>query len=130
MTPERAAPRAFDPRLAAVGAVVMGGVVFAINQHHGAQAALVAALKQAAYTFVAGGVIIGLCRTLSVSRLPAPVAVTAATVLPAALSTLLTLLVHLARGTPEPWMSTLPTALIVPPSCLGIALLHRRRVRG
>lgn len=115
---------------AALGALVMGAVIFAINVSHGVGAALVAAAKQATYTLCLGSVIIGLCRRLSVAHPSAWRSMVLATLVPSCLTGSLTFGVHMIRGTPEPLLSTLPTLLIVPPSCLIMGLLHRRRARS
>jgi len=111
---------------AVMAAAFLGTVVFGLNYSHGAARALPAALKQAAYTFFVAGFIVRNNERLA-RRLTAPAAslLLAATV-SSCLAVGLTFLVHSARGTPEPVRSTLPTALIGPPSFLLLGWRARR----
>jgi hypothetical protein len=111
---------------AVMAAAFLGTVVFCLNYSHGAARALPAALKQATYTFFVAGFIVRNNERLA-RRLAAPAAslLLAATV-SSCLAVGLTFLVHSARGTPEPVRSTLPTALIGPPSFLLLGWRARR----
>jgi hypothetical protein len=97
-------------------ALFLGLVVYAINFSHGALAALPAALKQAAYTFLASGFIVRLCENIINQVRPMAVAWPLAILLPTAVAVGLTFLMHSLKGTPEPFYSTLPTLLITPPA--------------
>jgi hypothetical protein len=118
--------RWMDLRTATAGAVVMGTAVFAINVQIDPFGAATAAAKQAIYTFFAGGFLTRLCEGLAVKE-PAVAGLTWAVVGPSVLAVSLTLLVHLIRGTPAPYWSTLPTIIIAPPSFLAWGANARRR---
>jgi len=115
---------------AVMAAAFLGTVVFCLNYSHGAMRAFPAALKQATYTFFVAGFIVRNNERLA-RRLAAPAAslLLAATV-SSCLAVGLTFLVHSARGTPEPVRSTLPTALIGPPSFLLLGWRARRAAIG
>ncbi len=119
---------------AIMAALFLGTVVFCLNYAHGAARAVPAALKQATYTFFVAGFIVKnnerLARRLA-RRLASPAAslLLAATV-SSCLAVGLTFLVHSARGTPEPVLSTLPTALIGPPAFLLLGWRARRATSG
>ncbi len=108
--------RYIDYRTAWLAALVMGAIVWWINSGHGALAALPAALKQAAYTFLVAGFIVRLCETLAARVSPRALAMGLAVLVPSAIAVGLTFGVHSLRGTPEPAASTLPTLLMAPPS--------------
>lgn len=104
----------FDLRSGIFAAVMMGGIVWWINAGYGPVLATTAALKQAAYTFFMGGLIIRFCHYLAGRSWSALTATTMATVLPTLVTTGATLLVHSLKGTPEPILSTLPVAVLSP----------------
>ena len=93
-------------------ALFLGLVVFVINLSHGALAALPAALKQATYTFFVSGFIVRLCERLAKNPAAAWRALSLATLLPSGIAIGLTYLLHSMKGTPEPFYSTVPTALM------------------
>ncbi len=115
---------------AIIAALFLGTVVFCLNYAHGAARAVPAALKQATYTFFVAGFIVKNNERLA-RRLASPAAslLLAATV-SSCLAVGLTFLVHSARGTPEPVLSTLPTALIGPPAFLLLGWRARRATSG
>ena len=114
-----------DYRAAVAAAALFGSIVFAINRSHGASSAATAAVKQATYTFFVAGFIVRnnerLARKLTHPLLSTLLAVTVSSTLAVGL----TFLVHSLRGTPEPLLSTLPTALIGPPSFFVLATRAR-----
>lgn len=108
------------------GAMFLGSVVFWLNSAHGAFLAAAAALKQASYTFFAAGFIAKNNERLA-RKLAAPVSsLVLATTVSSCVAVGLTFLVHSLKGTPEPLLSTLPTALIGPPSFLLLGWRARR----
>lgn len=113
--------RHINYRMAFAGAGVLGTVVFAINLAHGIPLALIAAGKQALYTFLVAGFITRnnerLARRGNHGLLALVVAVTVSSLLAIGL----TFCVHSLKGTPEPWLSTLPTVLMAPPGFLLLA---------
>ena len=114
---------------AITGAVVLGSIVLYINLDHGLESALVAAAKQATYTFFAGGYMVRLNERLALAFEPAALGVGAGMFGAGGLAVSLTFLVHSLRGTPEPLNSTLPTLIL---ATLGFAFLgiRARRVRA
>jgi len=118
---------AFDLRSAVLGALLMGGIVWWINSEHGVLLATTAASKQAAYTFLMGGVIMRLATKLAERDGPRWLVVTLATVLPTLVTVGATFFVHSLKGTPEPVASTIPVALLSPPVFAGWALKVRKR---
>lgn len=106
----------FDLRSGAIGAAIMSGLVWCINASHGAGPASIAALKQAAYTFLFGGLIMRLCEALARRRGTQLLRVAVATLVPSLVTIVLVYALHSARGTPEPLLSTIPASVLAPPS--------------
>jgi len=117
----------FDFPSAIAGAVIMGTIVGFINMRYGAWPATTAALKQAAYTFLFGGMIIRLLYSL-VHSVPGKIASLILSVLITSIITIiLVYLVHSMKGTPMPLASTLPTVFLAPPGFFFLAWRKRRR---
>lgn len=119
-----------DYPAAIAGATVLGTIVFFVNYDHGWNSALVAAGKQATYTFFAGGYMVRLNERIALALNPAPLAVAAGVLCSGALAVSLTFLVHSLRGTPEPLHSTLPTLVLVVPGFVFLGLRARSRSNG
>ena len=119
--------RFIDFPSAIAGGLIMGVIVFFINIRYGAWAATTAALKQAAYTFLFGGVIIRLLYGM-VQYIPGKVM---GLVIPVVVSSVVTIslvyLVHSMKGTPLPVQSTLPTVFLAPPGFFFLALRKKRQ---
>ena len=94
--------RYIDYRMAVIGAVIMGGLVFAVNLSYGPGPAGVAAAKQATYTFFFAGLVMRTCERLAVSIQHSGVAIATAFVLPSCMAVGFTFAVHSLRGTPDP----------------------------
>jgi hypothetical protein len=113
---------------ALAGAVIMGLIVGAINFGHGWWPASTAALKQAAYTFLFGGMMIKLLYTIVLAvpgKLKALIlSVSAVSVI----TIILVYLVHSLKGTPMPFESTLPTIILAPPGFFFLA--SRKKKQG
>ena len=111
---------------ALAGAVIMGLVVGIINADHGWWPATTAALKQAAYTFFFGGLLIKLLETIVVyikQMVPALIiSVSVTTVVTVGL----VYFVHNLRGTPEPFASTVPTIILAPFGFFALAYRKRK----
>jgi hypothetical protein len=107
--------RAIDYRMAWLGAAAMGSIVLLVNSPHGIASASVAALKQAVYTFFFAGLITRACERLAIMEKDRRVAMALAIVIPSLMAIGFTYIVHSMRGTPEPFLSTLPTILLAPP---------------
>jgi hypothetical protein len=118
-----------DARGAIVGAALLAAIVFWLNRSHGAPSAATAALKQATYTFFVAGFIVRNNERLALKWAEPVVAMAVATGVSCCLAVGLTFLVHSLKGTPEPLLSTLPTALLGPPGFLVLAWRARRQSR-
>lgn len=108
-----------------LGAVFMGSWVYYLNYGHPFPGPLTASLKQAAYTFFVGGSITKLVEKL-VKREGKRVwhiflAVLAAT----AITAVLMILLHSAKGTPAKFETILWTILIAPPGFIIVAIRER-----
>jgi len=113
--------RFIDFPSAIAGAIVMGLIVGAINSGHGWWPAATAAMKQAAYTFLFGGMMIKLLYTI-VLAVPGKVKALILSVLAVSVVTVtLVYLVHSLKGTPMPFASTLPTIILAPPGFFFLA---------
>lgn len=121
--------RHIDYRGAIAGAAVLGSIVLYINLDHGWGLALVAAGKQATYTFFAGGYMVRLNERIALALEPGLLAVPAGMFCAGGLAVSLTYIVHSMRGTPEPLNSTLPTLVL---ALFGFAFLgvRARTARG
>jgi len=122
---------ALDARIdyggAIAGATLLGAIVFWLNYSHGTPLAATAALKQATYTFFVAGFIVKNNERLALKRAEPAVSLLLATTVSSCLAVGLTFLVHSLKGTPEPLLSTLPTALIGPPGFWVLAWRARRK---
>lgn len=105
-----------DYKMGIYGAIVMGSIVFAINFNNpsGLFGAFTASLKQAAYTFLLGGIFIKGCEYLATRVKDFFLAIILAVVIPSAVTIFLTYNVHRLKGTPKPIQSTIPTLIIIP----------------
>ncbi len=117
--------RYFDPKAGFFGGLVIGLIVLWINSHHGMNLALVAATKQFTYTFFMGGIVARVCENIAVNFNPAVKAILLAILIPGISTVCLTYLLHSMKGTPEPFLSTLPT-IVSAPIILTIWSLKKR----
>ena len=101
-----------DVRMGILGAVFMGLVVYFINYDHGIYLGLIAAGKQALYTFFFGALFVKMAENLAVQRKRRLFAVLRGGIIPAVLTSALTYVLHSVKGTPEPFNSTLPTIVL------------------
>ncbi|MCU4176959.1 hypothetical protein [Carboxylicivirga sp. N1Y90] len=108
--------RCFDLRLGSYGALAMAIIVFWINYSatNEIYPSSIAALKQAAYTFLFGGSLMKACEYLATSIKKPVWAIVASIIIPSIVTLLLTFSLHNIKGTPEPLASTLPTCFIIP----------------
>ena len=108
--------RFIDFKIGIAGAVFLGGVVFGINYFttHEIVGSITAAIKQASYTFLLGGIFMKGCENLATKIKKRTLAIAAAVVIPSALTLILTFTMHNFKGTPKPLESTIPTLLIIP----------------
>lgn len=117
----------FDVKMGAIGALFMGTVVYIVNADHGFDQAIVASVKQASYTFIAGGLLMKLCENLSLLLKSPARSILLAVVVATTLSATLTFVVHSFKGTPKPVFSTLITIAFAVP---GFWWWARRKRRG
>ena len=104
----------YDLKMGLLGAVVMGGVVYWVNADHGFWAAIPAGLKQAFYTAIAGGFLSRLCENTACHYDNKVAGVIMGMLVPSALAIIMTYIVHMIKGTPEPFNSTVPTMVLAP----------------
>lgn len=123
--------RYVDLKMAVLGAIALGGAVFAINYlDHGWVGASTAAAKQALYTFFVGGFVTRTSERFATRGEHKWPAVGLGAVVSASIAVGLTFLLHSMRGTPEPVLSTLPTLLSAPPALIVWGLRKRAAFRG
>jgi len=115
-----------DVRSGLIGGTLLATIVWLINASHGVVGASTAALKQFAYTFLMGGLVMRLCTHLALSGTSDGRARLLATAVPSVLTVCATLVVHSLRGTPEPLASTVPAAILSP---ISFGLWARRARR-
>jgi uncharacterized membrane protein len=117
----------FNPRVGLAGALIMGGIVFYINKNYGWFLATTAGLKQAAYTFFFGGIIVKVLEYFLTSIKNRYVSVPLSVLIVSAITTFLVFIVHNLKGTPEPFLSTIPTLFLAPPGFLGLAIRFKKK---
>ena len=120
--------RFINMKMGLAGALIMGAIVWFINMGYGWWPATTAALKQAAYTFLFGGILIKILDTIASRIRNRYVAVITATLLVSVVTIILVYIVHNLKGTPRPFESTLPTIIMAPPGFLALAI--RKRIKG
>lgn len=119
--------RFINIKMGFAGAVIMGGIVWFINMGFGWWPATTAALKQAAYTFLFGGILIKILDTIASRISNRYMAIAVATLTVSVITILLVYGVHSMKGTPRPLESTLPTVIMAPPGFLALAIRKRLR---
>ena len=120
-----------DMRGGAIGASFLAASVWIMNMISTAPpdvlGSTTAAAKQWAYTFLVGGILFRFVTRFALRPGNAALAVTMATFVPGSFGCVLTYFVHSLKGTPSPFLSTVPTLfltlVIIPP----VALLIRRK---
>ena len=120
--------RFINIKMGLAGALIMGAIVWFINMGYGWWPATTAALKQAAYTFLFGGILIKILDTISSRIRNRYIAVISATLFVSVITIILVYIVHNLKGTPRPFESTLPTIIMAPPGFLALAI--RKRIKG
>lgn len=109
------------------GAIIMGSIVWLINMGYGWWPATTAAMKQAAYTFLFGGILIKLLDTIVVRINNRYLAIITATFIISTITIAFVYGIHNLKGTPRPFESTLPTIAMAPPGFLALAMRKRFR---
>ena len=121
----RFASRFINIEMGLAGALVMGMIVWIINSSYGWWPATTAALKQAAYTFLFGGMLIRILYGLVLSIKNRPLAIATSTLSVAILTIVMVYIVHSIKGTPRPFESTLPTIIMAPTGFMALAIRKR-----
>jgi hypothetical protein len=123
----RLAGKFIDFPSAFAGAVIMGVLVGYINRKFGAWPASTAAMKQAVYTFLFGGMLTKLLYVLA-GRIPGKfTSIIISALIVTIITVILVYAVHSLKGTPMPFESTLPTAILAP---FGFSFLAYRRIKA
>jgi hypothetical protein len=117
----------FDPKMGLIGGLFLATIVFFINIDHGIENALIAALKQGIYTFLAGGLMMRIAENLSVRYKNQNISILIAVFVPTILAVAFTFIIHSAKGTPEPLNSTIPTMIFAPLGFLWWVLRKRKQ---
>ena len=113
-----------------IGAIVMGTIVFFINFDHGIVPGLTAALKQAVYTFLAGGTMMRITENIASYFNRDLPSIFFAVLTPTLIAVTLTYILHSIKGTPEPINSTIPTIILAPWGFLWWAMRKRRQLKA
>lgn len=103
----------------------MGLIVGFVNTGFGWWPALTAAMKQAAYTFLFGGMLIKLLYSMAGRIKNRFSGVLISSVAVSLLTILLVFLLHSMKGTPKPFESTIPTIILAPPGFFALAWRKR-----
>lgn len=112
---------------AIAGAIIMGLIVGAINFGYGWWPATTAAMKQAAYTFFFGGMLIKLLYVISDKIKGKFTSIFLSALIVSAITVTLVYIVHSIKGTPLPFESTLPTIILAPFGFSFLALWRKRK---
>jgi Kef-type K+ transport system membrane component KefB len=119
----------FDVKAAIIGGILLGTIVAWVNSGHGTEAAISSGLRQALYSFFVAGLSAQLCRNLTDSRANKMLTIVKAVLVPTMLTVSLVYIMHSTRGTPEPFFSSIPVAILSLISFSVIAL-HALREKG
>ena len=123
--------RYFDFKIGIAGALVMGSAVYYINYYATNLIAesFTAALKQGAYTFLFGGLLMKSCEYIATHIKQTIWAILLAICIPSIITLILTYSLHLTKGTPKPLESTIPTLIIIPATVVW-AIRNRKRMQN
>ena len=114
-----------DVKLGIIGALFMGSVVYYINIDHGPFLASIAALKQGAYTFFIGGIILKILELIVTGINNKYLAYICSVVAATIITVGLVYLVHSMKGTRKPFESSIPTILLAPFGYIYVARMKR-----
>jgi hypothetical protein len=116
--------RYIDYPSALAGALIMALIVGFINRKFGIWPAFTSAIKQAVYTFFFGGILIRFLYILVLSIRGKIISILISVSVITIVTVVLVYLVHSLKGTPMPFESTLPTAILAP---FGFSFLAYRK---
>lgn len=106
----------------------MGGTVFCVNYNFGWALAGIAALKQAIYTFFLGGIFVRISEVLSTKTENKWLGVALGTLVASAITISAVYGMHVMKGTPLPYESTLPTVFFAPPGFIVLSWMYRTKM--
>lgn len=115
----------FDTKMASLGALGMGSIVYYINSEYGIDVASVSAAKQAAYTFLMGGFLAKMAENAATYFKRGSIGLSMAVFTPSIITLGLTYGMHSYSGTPHALESSLPTLAFASPAFL----IHGHRKR-
>ena len=125
-----------DFRMGLLGSVVMGLMVFCVNYYETEIAngipdligSTTAAIKQGLFTIFFGGAVMRFSERLATEISNVYIAIISSSILPSTSLIILLLGIHSLKGTPEPFLSILPTAVFIYPWTAIWGLRNRRRM--
>jgi hypothetical protein len=117
------ASKYIDFKMGLLGSLVMGLMVFGVNYVETAReygmpdliGSTTAAIKQGVFTIFFGGAVMRFSERLSTEISNVYIAIISSSILPSTSSIILLLAIHSLKGTPEPFLSILPTAVFIYP---------------
>ncbi len=112
---------------ATAGALIMGGMVYFVNREFGFDQAIVAALKQAFYTFFFGGACVRISEIIAVKTENKFMGIALGTLVASCITTGAVYTIHVMKGTPLPIESTIPTLVMAPPGFIFLAWIYRTK---
>lgn len=106
----------------------MGGMVYYVNREFGFNLAIVAALKQAFYTFLLGGIFVRISEVIATKTENKWVGVMLGSFIATCITTMAVYTLHVIKGTPLPYESTLPTMIFAPPGYIVLSWMYRTKM--
>lgn len=126
-----------DYRIGMIGSVFMASMVFGVNYYETAEAcgtpdvigSTTAAVKQGFFTLFFGGAVMRFSERLATSINNGLLAIIVSSLLPSMSSLILLFAIHSLKGTPEPLLSIIPTAVFITPTTALWGLSKRRKMK-
>ena len=119
----------FNFKLASIGAILMGSMVFLSQLENGVYPASTAATKQFFYTFIVSSILIAIVETIVTAKQnslhPAFYGVMAAW----AFTTIMSSVLHLLKGTHDPLNAILINIILAPPGLIFVAFRKKRALK-
>lgn len=115
-------------KTATLGAIFMGGLVYYVNREFGFSLAIVAALKQAFYTFFFGGACVRVSEIISVKTEHKWLGIILGGIVASFITIAAVYAIHVLKGTPLPYESTLPTVICAPSGFFVLAWMYRKKM--
>ena len=110
-----------------IGAVGISSFVYYLNASYGFDRAIIPALKQFFYTFLIGGSLVRISENLSVSYDNRALSLFLAVLVTTAITATFLTVIHLMKGTPNPYATIFWTTITAPPGFFFVAFLKRRK---